>query len=234
MDTAQFALNKELLEAAKGCDLIKVEELLRRGADPLGSPDANEQHAYILSELFYSSADDEKMADTMPELLRLFFAHRMDITARSIPDDDENNINPLWDLAFVNTEGGLKILHVLLEHGLDCHSAEILVEHIFVDMELCDGCKIDDEWWRESWSCSLKMVMLVASYPHILENSTYIADCISLAENDAARLSCFRDWDHFTYQIDLSTCDNIPHGLRSATVRIKDTETGETVWTMTV
>lgn len=234
MDTAQFTLNQELLEAAKGCDLIKVEELLRQGADPLGSPDVNDQDGCILSELFCSSVDDEKIADMMPELLRLFFAHGMDIAARNIPGDDENNINPLWDLAFVSTGSGLKILQVLLEHGLDCLSAEILVEHIFIDMELCDGCNVDDEWWRESWSCSLKMVMLAASYPHILENSTYIADCISLAENDAARISSFRDWDHFTYQIDLSTCDNIPHGLRSATVRIKDTETGEIVWTMVV
>ena len=78
------------------------------------------------------------------------------------------------------------------------------------------------------------MVMLVASYPHILENSTYIADCISLAENDAARLSVFRNWRNFTCQIDLSTCDNIPHGLRNATVRITDAETGELIWRMAV
>jgi hypothetical protein len=234
MNTAQFTLNKELLEAAKRCDLIRVEELLRQGADPLGSADANDQDEDILGELFYSSADDEKVADMMPELLRLFFAHGMDITARNILDDDENNINPLWNLAFVSTESGLKILHVLLEHGLDRLSAEILVEHIFIDMELCDGCDIEDGWWRERWSYSLKMVMLAASYPHILENSKYIADCISLAKNDAARLISFRNWNQFTYQIDLSTCDNIPHGLRSATVRIKDKETGKIVWTMVI
>lgn len=234
MNTAPFILNKELLDAAKRCDLIRVEELLRQGADPLGSSDANDQNEHILGELFYSSADDEKVANMMPELLRLFFDHGMDIAARNILDDDENGINPLWNLAFVSTESGLKILHVLLEHGLDRLSAEILVEHIFIDMELCDGCDIEDGWWRERWSCSLKMVMLAASYPHILENSKYIAGCISLAKNDTSRLISFRNWNHFTYQIDLSTCDNIPHGLRSATVRIKDAETGKIVWTMVI
>lgn len=234
MNTVQFALNQELLEAAKRCDLIRVEELLRQGADPLGSFDVNHQNEHILGELFCFSADDEKLADRMPTLLRLFFAHRMDIAAGNIPGDEEDYINPLWDLAFVSNESGLKILQVLLEHGLDCLSAENLVEHIFVDMEICDGCNVDDKWWVERWSCSLKMVMLVASYPHILENSTYIADCISLAENDAARLSVFRNWKNFTCQIDLSTCDDIPHGLRNATVRITDAETGELIWRMAV
>ena len=32
MNTAQFALNKELLEAAEMCDLGKVEELLKQDA----------------------------------------------------------------------------------------------------------------------------------------------------------------------------------------------------------
>ena len=52
MNTVQFALNQELLEAAKRCDLIRVEELLRQGADPLGSFDVNHQNEHILGELF--------------------------------------------------------------------------------------------------------------------------------------------------------------------------------------
>lgn len=72
MNTAQFALNKELLEAAEMCDLGKVEELLKQDADPLGSPDERDPEEHILGELFCSSVDDEKLAETMPDLLRLF------------------------------------------------------------------------------------------------------------------------------------------------------------------
>lgn len=234
MNTAQFALNKELLEAAEMCDLGKVEELLKQDADPLGSPDERDPEEHILGELLCSSVDDEKLAETMPDLLRLFFTYGMDIAARNIPADSEDNINPLWHLAFVNNEAGMKMLQVLLDHGLDCLSAEVLISHIFTDMGLCDGCDVDDEWWRERWSYALKMVMLAASYPPIPAGSTYIADCISLSENNADRLIDFRSWNRFTYEIDLSACDNMPHGLRNAIVQIKDAETNAIVWTMVI
>ena len=233
MDTTQFDLNDALLEAAKRCDLIEVEELLRQGADPLGSSDAADPGESVLGELFCFSMDDEAIAATMPELLELFFAHGMDIGARNIPDDADN-IHPLWDLAFADTESGLNILATLLEHGLDCRSAEILVEHILTDLKLCRVYDDDDKWWRGCGCCSLKMVMLAASYPNILENSGYIADCISLAQNDAARLIGFRDWNRFIYQIDLSTSCHTPHDLYGATVRIRKKGTGEVVWTMVI
>ena len=43
------------------------------------------------------------------------------------------------------------------------------MDHILLDMEMCDGCEIEDTWWMESFSCGLKMLMLIASYPTILD-----------------------------------------------------------------
>ena len=72
MNTVQFAFKPRIAGSGKRCDLIRVEELLRQGADPLGSFDVNHQNEHILGELFCFSADDEKLADRMPTLLRLF------------------------------------------------------------------------------------------------------------------------------------------------------------------
>ncbi len=232
MNDQQFLLNKVLLNAAEACDLEQVEQLLKQGADPLGSTDKNVLDEDILGELFCYSTDDEKLAKAMPEMLELFFSYGMKIAASNDPADDGNKPNPLWSLAFVSNESGMAMLRVLLDHKLDCKSAEILVGHILGDMEICDGCYVGDRRWMKQCAYSLKMVMLTASYPHIIRNSPYIAECISLAENQAERLSEFSDWNRFTYHVDLSTCDNIPHGLRNATLHIEDGD--EIVWKMII
>ena len=41
---------------------------------------------------------------------------------------------------------------------------------------------------------------------------------VALDENDVSWLPHFREWNQIIYKIDLSTCDNVPHGLRKATL----------------
>ena len=98
----------------------------------------------------------------------------MDVACRNAHDREEESLNPVWSLAHVSSESGMRMLKILLDHGLDTISAEVLISHIFVDMEMCDGCDTQDEWWMEQWAQSLKMVMLIASYSHVLETSPYI------------------------------------------------------------
>ena len=216
-----------------GTDIKLLRPIDVQVSSSLASRLAGEEDEEKDGEDSQSSYQGGEPTGAAAELLELFFAHGMDIGARNIPDDADN-IHPLWDLAFADTESGLNILATLLEHGLDCRSAEILVEHILTDLKLCRVYDDDDKWWRGCGCCSLKMVMLAASYPNILENSGYIADCISLAQNDAARLIGFRDWNRFIYQIDLSTSCHAPHDLYGATVRIRKKGTGEVVWTMVI
>ena len=127
-----------------------------------------------------------------------------------------------------------ELINRMLEHGLDRDSAEVLVDHILMDMEMCDGCEIEDAWWMESCSCGLKMLMLIASYPTILNESTYLQNCVALEKNDAQMLPQFRNWNDFDYHIDLSTCTNISHGLRDATLTIRDPKSKKTVWTLSI
>ena len=229
-----FELNKALFEAVAACNYEEAERLLNLGADPLGSTDETDADEHLLGELFCKMQDNEALEAAFPKFLELFYAHGMDIASRNLPTDDGDNIHPLWMLAFCQTESGLKILHTMLEHGLDRDSAEVLVDHILMDMEMCDGCEIEDTWWMESFSCGLKMLMLIASYPTILNESTYLQSCVALEKNDAQMLPQFRNWNDFDYHIDLSTCTNIPHGLRDATLTIRDPKSEKTVWTLSI
>jgi hypothetical protein len=229
---SQYEQNRALLEAAENCDLAAVEALLQHGADPLGSTDESDPDELVLSELFCEASDDESdLGEKLPQLVELFYAHGMDIGARHFLDDGDN-INPLWCLAFFKHENGLKTLKVLLDNGLDFASAESVIGHILVDMEVCNGCEIEDEWWLNSTICGLKMMMLAASYPHIIENSTYIAEWVDLPKNRAENLPRFRVWDDFDYHIDISACTNTENGLQGAIVEIRDGKTKELVWTL--
>lgn len=217
-----FELNKVLFEAVAACNYEEAERLLNLGADPLGSTDETDADEHLLGELFCEMQDNEALETAFPKFLELFYAHGMDIASRGLPTDDGDNIHPLWMLAFCQTESGLNVLHTMLEHGLDRDSAEVLVDHILMDMEMCGGCEIEDAWWMERTICGLKMLMLTASYPNLLNQSTYIQSCIALEKNDAQMLPQFRNWNNFDYHIDLSTCTNIPHGLRDATLTIRN------------
>ncbi|MEG0305790.1 MAG: hypothetical protein RR612_08155 [Oscillospiraceae bacterium] len=125
----------------------------------------------------------------------------------------------------------MKTLRVMLDNGLDYNSAEILVDHIFTDMDMCDGCDIDNTWFLNNTICSLKMIMLVASYPRIIEGSEYIRRCIEFENNNGLNLDSFRSWNDFDYNIDISTCTNIPRGLQNATVTIINKANKKPVWT---
>lgn len=232
MEYKQLELNRALLEAVKETDVERAEVLLQQGADPLGISDEREYDNFVLHEMFIDVAWEEELNEKRQELLRLFLAYGMDVSTTNTAPEIDDYLNPVWLMAHMNNEGGIRMLKLLLDHGLDVVSAEILFNHIFVDMEVCDGCDIHDEWWMEEWTYSMKMVMLIASYPYILEASSYIRKCVELERNNVSWLPCFRDWNRFAYEIDLSTCDNIPRGLRNAPLHIRDKKTGDTVWTM--
>lgn len=231
----QLELNKKLYKSimAKKIDFIAIENLLKLGADPLGSSDENDPTEHILGELFCQASNDSKLAEKMPQIIQMFYDYGMNIESKNIPDDGDD-VNPLWSLQFVSDENGLKMLKVLLDNGLDFESAEILIDHIFIDMEVCDGCEIEDVYFLNATICSLKMIMLVASYPQIIKKSVYIRKCIDVENNNPTNLFGFRIWDDFEYHIDISTGTNKPHGLQNATLTIKDKRADKNVWSFLI
>lgn len=232
MEHKQLKLNQALLKAVKETDVERAEKLLQQGADPLGSFDQDDLDQSVLHELFIDVAWEEEPNEKRLELLRLFLNHGMDISTKNEAAEYDDSLNPVWLMAHLGNEGGIRMLKMLLDHGLDAGSVEILFNHIFLDMGLCDEYEIYDELWMEEWAYPMKMMMLVASYPHVLEASAYIRKCVEVERNNVSCLPCFRDWNRFAYEIDLSTCDRLPHGLRNAPLHIRDKKTGDTVWTM--
>ena len=249
-DEEALALNKQLMKACLACDFAGVEALLEQGADPLGSctADGHGNDELVLESLFMEaihfgdSEDADRMGKALPELVRIFLAHGMDIPARQAAMDknDDNYIRPLWDLAFCSNEVGLKTLSVFLEHGLDPSSAEDLVEHILVDIDFCYGSNgkddrqlTDDDFQGETFD-DLKMVMLAASYPDVLNNSPYLQECVDLTENDPEKLIGFRNWNDFDYRIDWSVRREPPGVLIAGLLTIRDRRTGEDVWNVIV
>lgn len=249
-DEEALALNKQLMEACLACDFAGVEALLEQGADPLGSctADGHGNDELVLEILFMEaihfgdSEDADRMGKALPELVRIFLAHGMDIPARQAAMDknDENYIRPLWNLAFCSNEAGLKTLSVFLEHGLDPSSAEDLVEHILVDFDFCYGSNGKDDWqltdddFQGETFDDLKMVMLAASYPDVLNNSPYLQECVDLTENDPEKLIGFRNWNDFDYRIDWSVRREPPGVLIAGLLTIRDRRTGEDVWNVIV
>ena len=230
-------LNNELYEActAENADFSLIEDLLVRGADPLGP--TNEWLDPTLGELFcVASANMEDhlayLDARVPELVRLFVKHGMDINMRpDIPEDDY--ASPLWDLAFWCTPNAIKTLHILLESGLKTPELEEFVSHFIMEAAYIDG-DIHSEEHLDYLICGLKMIMLSASYEEILSSSAYLREVIAADNtetNNKEILYRFRDYDRFSYVIDKTACSNLRHGIADATVIITDAESNEVVWT---
>lgn len=226
-----FEINKKLLDAVTGkeVDLTLVEELLKLGADPLGSTnEENPDEQDILNELFCEMTSNLALSKMLPKIIQLFVDYGLNIS------HNRYNLNLLSELRFNSNENGLKALKILLDNGVHYKFVENLVKYIFSDMEMCDGCEIDNRGFLSHTIYSLKMVMCAASYPHIVENSEYIRKYVEIEKNNANNLIYFRCWNDFDYCIDISTCTNIPYGLLNATLTIRKKQTAKIVWTFLI
>ena len=116
-------------------------------------------------------------------------------------------------------------------------------EYLFidsVDFDFCYGSNGKDDWqltdddFQGETFDDLKMVMLAASYPDVLNNSPYLQECVDLTENDPEKLIGFRNWNDFDYRIDWSVRREPPGVLIAGLLTIRDRRTGEDVWNVIV
>lgn len=226
----QTKLNEQLFQAVTSpkIDLARIEELLKLGANPLGSYMDFDPDYDVLGEIFCYLSDDEYLDRHIDDVIRLFLQYGMDISARKIQCD---NIDPLWELAFVASEGGLKVLKRLLDHGLDVDSVESMAEHILVDMCISpESVSEMEQWFYERDVFSIRMILLAASYPEILQNSTYLQKELG-CEKNGFDTEKFRNWNAFDYTIDFSHCDG-KNGFDGSVVTVTEKATGETAWVL--
>lgn len=225
----EIALNKKVLMACKAnvIDYELVESLLKQGAKPLGKViaygKANNLYKEIVDVLFF----DEETDEDFYKITELFLRYNMDISKPSIPYDGLNILNPLWSFSFASNDVILRTLRLLLDNGLSADAARECWDHAICDFVQIDGDLIDEDDY-ESFRDFIRKIMLIASYPHVLNSDLKLQEKIWL-KNNCYDVTKFRDWNLVSYEIDTSHCSGYPQVYRSI-VTIIEKSSGKAVW----
>lgn len=226
----EIELNKRLYEECnkRVIDFPAVEELLKKGADPLGP--SNCTGLDILEHLYGElvSYPDEEESVNLPKLTELFLKYGMDISSPRIPYDGENSLNPLWSFAFIPNENAAASLKLLLDHGLDADSAGEFWDHAIFDLVNITPDDPNEEFHNNWTVWTFKMIMLLAAYDHILDNDNGLRDLIGYSCN-SYDVHKFKNWNDFRYEFDTLNCESFPE-LYKSIIHIYELKTGEEVW----
>ncbi|MBQ1187210.1 MAG: hypothetical protein IIX54_05960 [Clostridia bacterium] len=227
----EIELNNKLYDECckEPINFAAVEELLKAGADPLGGTEANGWHLldHIYGELVCGSQDNNSI--DLPKITELFLKYGMNVDKPRIPYDDANSINPAWDFGFVTNENAIIALKMLLDCGLSADSFGLFWDHVLTDFFHIEcGDPQNDAFWNYECVWSLKMMLLGASYDHILKNDKWLQKFLCCDYN-TFDIKKFRNWDNFDYYFDTSHCVKHPDFYKSI-VHIYEKETGKEVW----
>ena len=232
----EIELNKELLAECikETVDFAKVEELLKKGADPLGGTAICGwdilDHIYgeIIIKVFLDHSRDSDFVN-LPGITEVFLKHGMNIDAPRIPYSYRESMNPLWHFTFVTNENGLSALKMLLDHGLSADSFAEFWDHSMTSFFNNDwGDPQNDKLFNQECVRTFRMLLFGASYDHIIENDEDLAEfiCCDYNTND---VHIFRDWNGFEYRFDTSHCEKKPE-LYGSIIHIYSRSTGNEVW----
>lgn len=230
----EIELNRRLLEECekKKIDFSKVENLLKQGADPNGgtSVAGYDLLNHILGDIITYSEDTNSV--NLPRLTKLFLKYGMDIDNPRVPYDGSNSVNPMWCLTFATNENSTIALKILLDHGLSADSFSEFWGHSMGDFGIYCEDPENDEFYHEAIEWAFKMMLLGASYNHILEQDEELREFICHDYN-TSDVHIFRNWNEFEYHFDTSHCDKKPE-LWGSIVHIYSKITDEEVWTIGV
>ena len=222
-------LNSKLLAActADELDYELIESLLKQGAEPLGKVIQygfpNNLYDEIIENLFVNDDTPEDFY----RITELFLRYGMDISKPAIPYDGSDVLNPLWTFAFPSNECVLRTLKLLLDHGLSANDAGECWGHAISDFVNVDGA-LSDPYEFETYYDYIRKLMLIASYPHVLNADEDLRKEIWYDYNQYD-LKRFRDWDDFSFDVDTSHCERHPEVYKSI-VTIIEKVSGKAVW----
>ena len=224
-------LNNKLYEECvkEEIDLNVIEELLKKGADPLGATAVSGWGLldHIYGDILCDTQD--MLSKNLPEITELFLKYGMDISNPRVPYDGENSLNPMWEFAFVMNENSVYALEMLLDNGLSADDASEMWGHATFDLINIEcGDPNDDEFWNYECTWVMKLLMLCASYDHIIDNDSDLRNFIDFDQN-TYNLHKFRKWNDFCYEFDTSHCEHHPE-LYKSIIRIYEKESKKEVW----
>lgn len=217
-------LNQALVYAClqKPPDFALAEELLRKGANPMGVFMDGNYRELVYSYLRFYLENDEYFY----YFTELFLRFGLDLSKPEQPYDDDELLHPLL-YYFIYSEWKLKTLRLLLDHGLAWQDANICWVSCVDDFVNCSG-SLSEQDNEVSFSNYIRMIFLIASYPEIIRNDIDLQNHLWCSVN-SFDLTRFRNWDWYRFEIDTSHCNRIPEVYRSV-VTIFDCNTGKQVW----
>ncbi len=232
MDT-NYELNQLLLDEClkDNPDYSKIEGLLKNGAKPMGAVKSGSNTNYndiVYCNIVEQYIDHDSDSEVFPKLTELFLRYGMNVSKPDFSYDKSDESSPLWMFAFYSGENALKTLRLLLDYGLDAESASECWDHILFDYYNVWGA-LENEFCYEMLYDAIRKIMLIASYPHVLQNDEDLQAVIWLKHNNYP-IESFRNWDDFTYKIDSSYWGNETPQVYKSVVTIVEKRTGKRVW----
>jgi hypothetical protein len=236
----QVYLNNELYKAviADEFNLEQIEDLLKQGAQPLGYLDDDKDDCVFCRMLCDASdhmseqgLEDYNVArERLSKIVELFLKYDM-LNHLFYDAEEQEEYLPLWDMQFCCCKDAAIALRMILDAGYTGESVDDFVEHFFVDAEHVDPFDLKDTLYVYHLEWGIRMLMLIASYPEILEKDEYIRRCIHLDSNDKKLLDTFRDIEKYTYCFEYNNdmCEENP---ALGFVYIKEND--KVVWTLDI
>ncbi len=224
-------LNMQLYNACieKTPNYSLIEDLLKKGAKPLGKVTICGYDNNLYDEVVSGIFDNDETPEAFYVIAELFLKYGMDISKPEIPYDDENVLDPLWTFAFPSNEVVLKTLKLMLDNGLNFENAGQCWGHAIFDLVNL-GCDLSNDIEKEFYYDYIRKLMLIASYPHILDNDEDLREEIWYGyEFNNYDLLKFRKWNDFEFDIDTSRCERHPEVYKSV-VTIIEKNSRKPVW----
>ena len=225
----EIELNKKLYDECtkQEIDFAAVEELLKRGADPLGPTRKGEygEYEHVYDEILTVTMHER---ENIPRLTELFLKYGMDVDHPRV-EYDGGDANPLWTLGLALDEYSIETLKLFLDHGISVDSFGAFWSTAMGDLvDVTCGDPVGDEFWNKACILSLKATMLAASYDYMLNEYEHLRNFIGYSFNDYD-VHKFRNWNDFIYEFDTSHCKRRPE-LYQSVVTIYEAESKKAVW----
>lgn len=226
----EIELNNRLYEecSKEVLDCDAIEKLLKQGADPLGATATSgwDLLDHIYTEIISYSCD--ACSVNLPKITELFLKYGMDVAKPKVPYDGENSLHPMWSFSFVPNENAIVALRLLLDSGIDADAASEFWAHSIYDQINVHKEDPNDSEYTEWFVWTFKMIMLIASYEHILDVDEDLRNIIGYSYNKYD-VHNFKSWNDYRYEFDTSKCERFPE-LYKSVVRIYEVNSDKEIW----
>ncbi len=158
------------------------------------------------------------------QITELFLRYGMDISKPAVPYDDDDVLSPIKNYIGVKNDCMLRTMRLLLDHGLTAEDAAIGWGGQIEDFVNVSG-SFSDKVVQTEFPYYVRMLMLIASYPHVLENDESLQEEIWFKYNQGrVDLRRFREWDWYEITVEGSA------EVRYSVIALVDKGTNEKVW----